>query len=129
MLVPLGTKSGVADRFTKHAPIFSFRSLDMVRVNRSYTRDDEFEWDDAKATANLAKHKVGFDTARRAFADAFAVEREDGTEDYREPRFNLLGMVDGRVLFVAYAMRGEIIRIISAREAEPYERRLYHEEN
>jgi uncharacterized DUF497 family protein len=26
-------------------------------------------------------------------------------------------------------MRGEIIRIISARDAEPYERRLYHEEN
>jgi uncharacterized DUF497 family protein len=51
------------------------------------------------------------------------------TEDYGEPRFKLLGMVDGRVLFVAYTMRGDIIRIISAREAEPYERRLYHEEN
>jgi uncharacterized DUF497 family protein len=38
-------------------------------------------------------------------------------------------MVDGRVLFVAYTMRGDIIRIISAREAESYERRLYHEEN
>jgi uncharacterized protein len=59
----------------------------------------------------------------------FAVEREDDSKDYGESRFNLLGMVDGRVLFVAYAMRGEIIRIISAREAEPYERRLYHEEN
>ena len=59
----------------------------------------------------------------------FAVEREDDTEGYSEPRFNLLVMVDGRVLFVAYTMRGDIIRIISAREAEPYERRLYHEEN
>jgi uncharacterized DUF497 family protein len=59
----------------------------------------------------------------------FAVEREDDTEDYGEPRFNLLGMVEGRVLFVAYTIRDDIIRIISAREAEPYERRLYHEEN
>ena len=59
----------------------------------------------------------------------FAVEREDDTKVYDEPRFNLLGMVDGRVLFVAYTTRGDIIRIISAREAEPYERRLYHEEN
>jgi uncharacterized DUF497 family protein len=92
-------------------------------------RDGEFEWDDDKATANLAKHNVSFGVARRAFDDAFAVEREDDTEDYGEPRFNLLGMVDGRVLFVAYTMRGDIIRIISAREAEPYERRLYYEEN
>jgi uncharacterized DUF497 family protein len=92
-------------------------------------RDDKFEWDDDKAAANFAKHKVSFSAARQAFADVFAIEREDDTEHYDEPRFNLLGMVDGRVLFVAFTMRGDIIRIISAREAEPYERRLYHEEN
>jgi uncharacterized DUF497 family protein len=88
-----------------------------------------FEWDDDKAAANLAKHRVSFRVATQAFDDAFAVERENDTEVYGEPRFNLLGMVDGRVLFVAYTMRGDIIRVISAREAEPYERRLYHEEN
>jgi uncharacterized protein len=70
-------------------------------------RDGEFEWDDDKAAANLAKHKVSFSAARQAFADAFAVEREDDTKGYDEPRFNLLGMVDGKVLFVAYTMRGE----------------------
>ena len=37
-------------------------------------------------------------------------------------------MVEGRLLFVAYTMRGEKIRIITARKAEPYERRRYHEE-
>jgi uncharacterized DUF497 family protein len=92
-------------------------------------QDGAFEWDDAKAAANFSKHKVSFEVARRAFADAFAIEREDATEDYGEVRYNLLGMVGGRLLFVAYTMRGEIVRIISAREAEPYERRLYHEEN
>ena len=91
--------------------------------------DDEYEWDDAKAAANLVKHKVGFEQARRAFADVFLVEREDDTEDYGEPRYNLLGMVDGKVLFVIYTVRGDITRIISARGAEPHERRLYHEEN
>jgi uncharacterized DUF497 family protein len=90
---------------------------------------DEFEWDDVKAVSNLADHKVSFELARRAFADVFAVEREDATEDYGEYRYNLLGVVEGRILFVAYTMRGDRIRIISAREAEPYERRLYHEEN
>ena len=38
-------------------------------------------------------------------------------------------MAEGRLLYVAYTMRGDMIRIISARGAEPYERRRYHEEN
>jgi uncharacterized protein len=92
-------------------------------------KDDEFEWDDAKAAANLAKHKVSFETARRAFEDPFAVERDDNREHYDEPRFAILGMVDGRLLFVAYTLRDDIIRVISARGAEPYEQRIYHEEN
>ena len=41
----------------------------------------------------------------------------------------ILGMVDGRILYVAYTMRNDTIRIISARAAEPYERRRYHEDN
>ena len=35
----------------------------------------------------------------------------------------------GRLLFVAYTMREDRIRMISARGAEPYERRAYHEDN
>jgi uncharacterized DUF497 family protein len=82
-----------------------------------------------QAALNLATHKVSFEFARRVFYDVFAVEREDTTEDYGEDRYNLFGMAEARLLFVAYTMRGDRIRIISAREAEPYERRLYHEEN
>ncbi len=40
-----------------------------------------------------------------------------------ELRFNAIGLVDGRVLFVAYTMRGDVIRIISARGTEPHEKR------
>ena len=92
-------------------------------------RTDEFEWDDVKAAANLVKHNVSFETARRAFSDPFMVEREDDRDDYGEPRLTLLGMVNNRLLFVAYTMRGDTVRIISARGAEPHEQRLYHEEN
>ena len=74
-------------------------------------------------------HAVTFETAKFAFEDAFGIERADLREDYGEDRFNLLGIVDGRLLHVTYTMRGDKIRIISARGAEPYERRLYHEEN
>jgi len=92
-------------------------------------KDDDFEWDDAKAAANWAKHKISYETARRVFKDPFAVERDDDREDYGEPRFTILGMVEGRLLSVAYTLRGEVIRVISARRAEPYEQRLYHEDN
>jgi hypothetical protein len=92
-------------------------------------QDDAFEWDDAKATENLAKHGVAFATARSVFLDPFAVERLDDRDNYGEDRFVTIGLVDGRLLSVAYTMRGDSIRIISARGAETYERRQYHEEN
>jgi uncharacterized DUF497 family protein len=50
-------------------------------------------------------------------------------QDAAEPRFALFGMVEGRLLFVAYTMRGERVRIISAGKAEPFERRRDHDEN
>ena len=72
---------------------------------------------------------MSFDAARLAFDDAFAVAREDRRHDYGEDRYVLLGMVEERLLAVTYTLRGERVRIISARIAEPQERRRYHEEN
>lgn len=91
--------------------------------------DECFEWDDAKAALNWQTHGVTFSMARDAFRDAFAVEWPDDTQDAAERRFLLLGMVEHRLLFVAYTMREDRIRIISARKAEPHERRRYHDEN
>jgi uncharacterized protein len=93
---------------------------------------DGFEWDDSKAAANYAAHGVRFEDARDVFdvfKDPFAIEQVDDREDYGEERFTIIGMVENRLLFVVYTMRGENIRIISARGAEPHERRSYHEEN
>jgi uncharacterized DUF497 family protein len=67
--------------------------------------------------------------AREVFKDPFAIEWLDERENYGEDRFVTIGMVDNRLLFVAYTMRGEVIRIISARRAEPHEIRRYHEDN
>ena len=74
-------------------------------------------------------HGVTFEAAREVFADPFALEWLDARENYGEDRYAIIGMAGRRLLFVAYTMRGEAIRIISARGAEPYERRRYHEEN
>ena len=89
----------------------------------------QFEWDDAKDTANAAKHGVEFAIASNVFRDVFAIERIDDRQEYGEERYNIIGMVEGRMLLVVYTMRGEAIRIISARGATPHEQRRYHEEN
>ena len=89
----------------------------------------EFQWDNAKAVQNFAKHGVSFDAAKQVFKDPFAVEYFDNREDYGEERFIIIGLVETRLVFVAYTMRDEIIRIISARAAESFEKREYHEQN
>lgn len=40
----------------------------------------EFEWDEPKARANLGKHGVSFNLARRAFDDPLAVTEQDRIE-------------------------------------------------
>ena len=86
----------------------------------------DFEWDTAKERANRKKHGIAFRTAAKVFLDPYVIEFDDhGAAGER--RFNAIGLVDGRMLFVAYALRGDVVRIISARGAEPHEKRKHHE--
>jgi len=84
-----------------------------------------FEWDDAKAEANLRKHRVRFEHAAEACEDLYALVELDVSEDYGEDRFILIGRATDGVLAVVYTERNDRIRIISAREANDYERRNY----
>ena len=86
----------------------------------------KFEWDDRKAAANLRKHGVDFDLAARAFGDPIAIEVIDDREDYGEERVALIGMAGEKLLKVVYPLRGNCIRIISARRATRHEREDYH---
>jgi hypothetical protein len=88
-----------------------------------------FEWDESKNRANIAKHGVGFDEARRVFSDPHVIIREDRVVEGEE-RLQALGYIE-RVLLGVHTVReeglGAIIRIISARKATPAERKLYEE--
>ena len=66
-----------------------------------------------------------FRTAAKVFLDPYVIEFDD-LDAGGELRFNAIGMVEGRMLFVAYTMRGDKVRILSARGAEPHEKRKYH---
>lgn len=85
-----------------------------------------FEWDTEKAGANYQKHGVSFTEAMSAFEDFYAIESLDEEHSTaEETRFKMLALVGEKVLVVVYTMREERYRIISAREAENYERELY----
>ena len=76
----------------------------------------DFQWDDRKNTANIAKHGVSFALAEKAFDDPNAVVAFD--QDHSGPdelRWWLLGKVDGRVMLVRYTHRPNAsIRILGA---------------
>ena len=87
-----------------------------------------FEWDAAKAEANLAKHGVSLDEAASVFYDEWAVEFYDDEHSEWEDRFLLLGLSGSlRLLLVCHCHRaGEpVIRIISARKATRNEAKHY----
>jgi hypothetical protein len=82
----------------------------------------EYEWDEAKAAANLRTHGISFTAAARALEDPRKIEMLDDRFDYGEERIQTLGMDRGEVLFVVTVMPDEnICRIISARKATRHE--------
>lgn len=88
----------------------------------------DFQWDVAKARANLRKHGVSFDEAASVFFDPLAVSGNDPDHSTDEYRFITFGMSSrGRLLAVIHTVRTESIRIISARRATRTERKLYEE--
>ena len=87
-----------------------------------------FEWDEEKATANLAKHGVSFEEARTIFDDPLYVDFYDPNHSSEEHRYIIIGLSrHGRLLLVSYTERGEVTRLISAREVTRSEREAYEE--
>ena len=88
----------------------------------------KYEWDSNKAVANLSKHGVSFEEAKTVFDDTLYVDFYDPDHSYSEYRFILLGeSIQGRLLFVSYTERNNVIRIISTREATQSERKVYEQ--
>ena len=84
----------------------------------------EIEFDPGKAADNKHKHAVAFEEAATALLDEAASCMEDDSEGER--RWILLGMsAKGHLLVVVYTLRGETIRLISARKATRKEARTY----
>ncbi|HAH06382.1 MAG TPA: hypothetical protein DCM05_07610 [Elusimicrobia bacterium] len=87
----------------------------------------KFDWDPEKAAENAAKHGISFDQAIKAFDDPDAIFIVDTEHSEGEIREKLLGVADetGIVLVVFTERHGDVIRIISAREATTKEKVFY----
>lgn len=90
----------------------------------------EFEWDPKKAKENLRKHRVSFEEASSVFGDELAAFYQDPDHSVHEMRFLTIGTsAQGRLLHIAFADRGEHIRIITARKVTKLEKELYEKES
>jgi uncharacterized DUF497 family protein len=81
----------------------------------------------AKARANFTKHGVRFADAVTALEDDSALTIRDLSSEDEERRVTMGLDVLGRLLVGVYTWRGERVRLISARQATPDERRQYEE--
>jgi uncharacterized DUF497 family protein len=82
-----------------------------------------FEWDEAKNRSNIQKHGFDFSDAEDMFRGLLLV-RPDAREEYGEERWMGIGMIRGRVAFVAFAEPShDTVRIISLRKADHEERK------
>jgi uncharacterized protein len=83
-----------------------------------------YRWDREKDGRNFRKHGVHFADAVSVLEDDLALTIED--DFIEERRWVTLGQdLFGRLLVVVYVWRGDEIRVISARKAQPKERREY----
>jgi len=80
-------------------------------------------FDPVKNRINIRKHGIDLADVEAVFYDLNAITVED--RDHKEQRLTLGMDSFGRLLVVCYTYRGNTTRVISARKAEPHERRAY----
>ncbi len=87
-----------------------------------------FEWDQGNINKNLIKHDVENWECEQVFLDERLIILADPEHSIAERRYAAFGRTDaGRLLVVVFTRRGELLRIISARDMNRRERKFYEE--
>ena len=88
-----------------------------------------FEWDKGNIDKNLHKHNVSDKEAEEVFENEPKFIVEDEKHSLTEARYMIWGVTNqGRKLSIFFTIRGEKVRVISARDMDKKERRAYEEE-
>ena len=85
----------------------------------------EYEWDEHKNLLNIAKHDLSFELAPEVFTDVH-LTRLDTRFNYGEDRYLTMGLLKSRVVIIAHTPRHEANRIISMRQANERERKIFY---
>src|SRR5215210_2658905 len=86
----------------------------------------EFDWDGGNAEKNWERHRVSQSECEQVFFNRPLVVADDDFHSDTEARHYALGRTDAdRLLFVVYTLRGERVRIISARDMTRRETKEY----
>jgi hypothetical protein len=86
-----------------------------------------FEWDKHNSEKIKAKHNVTPVECEQVFFNLPVIAGDDKKHSETENRFYVLGQTDaGRLLFLVFTVRKEKLRVISARDMNKKERRVYH---
>jgi uncharacterized DUF497 family protein len=83
----------------------------------------EFEYDEEKSRANEVKHGISFVEAQVLWLDDLRVEISARTID--EPRFLVIGTIDGKYWSAVITYRGDRVRLISVRRSRREEVAIY----
>lgn len=96
----------------------------IVRLDNSI----EFLWDKANVDKNQLKHQVSTSESEEVFYDDNKITLKDILHSDKEDRFIVLGKTKkSRLLFIVFTKRNHKIRIISARDTDKKEKKLYEE--
>src|SRR6266498_5024344 len=89
-----------------------------------------FHWDENNREKNWEKHGVLASECEEAFFNLPLLLQSDDTHSQKEPRYYVLGhTIAGRRLFIAFTVREDKIRVISARDMSKKERSIYEQIN
>lgn len=85
-----------------------------------------FQWDGGNDTKNWDKHDVTCGECEQVFFNRPLIVKHDSEHSIIEPRYFALGKTDtDRLMFVAFTMRGALIRVILEREMTTREQERY----
>ena len=102
----------------------------MVKIYKeTVSKYHGFDWDEGNIDKNWLKHRVRSAECEQIFFNLPLVIQDDVIHSETEKRFYALGRTDSkRALFIAFTIRNNLVRVISARDMSSREREVYNNE-
>jgi len=100
-----------------------------IYMNEVFNKCNGFEWDEGNSLKNHVKHQVSKVECEQVFFNEPLIVHDDLKHSQNEKRWFLLGNTDlQRLLFIVFTIRNNLIRVISARDMNKKERKIYYEQ-